>query len=113
MTGLLRKAGKGDKISRVQDKEFGEMPKLRDENFDQISRVQDFLFGGANSGLQEGSCQGVLPRASAASVLVPTLSHSHPPASAGDPPTLEALTKKNYNPAACGMKSTFTERQTK
>ena len=46
------------------------------------------LFGGANGGLLEGSCQGVLPRTSAASVLVPTVSHSHPPASAGDPPRL-------------------------
>ena len=46
------------------------------------------LFGGANDRLWEGSCQGVLPRTSAASVLVPMVSHSHPPASAGDPPTL-------------------------
>ena len=37
------------------------------------------LFGGANGGLWEGSRQGVLPRTSAASVLVPTVSHSHPP----------------------------------
>ena len=33
-------------------------------------------------------CQGVLPRTSAASVLVLMVRHSHPPASAGDPPTL-------------------------
>ena len=47
------------------------------------------LFGGANGGLQEGSCQGVLPRTSAASVLVPTVSHSpQTHTSAGDPPTL-------------------------
>ena len=46
------------------------------------------LFGGANGRLWEGSHQGVLPRTSAASVLVPAVSHSHPPASAGDPPTL-------------------------
>ena len=37
------------------------------------------LFGGANGGLWEGSRQGVLPRTSAASVLVPVVSHSHPP----------------------------------
>ena len=37
------------------------------------------LFGGANGGLREGSCQGVLPRTSAASILVLTVSHSHPP----------------------------------
>ena len=37
------------------------------------------LFGGANGRLWEGSCQGVLPRTSAASVLVPTVIHSHPP----------------------------------
>ena len=36
------------------------------------------LFGGANGGLWEGSRQGVLPRTSAASVLVLTVSHSHP-----------------------------------
>ena len=36
------------------------------------------LFGGANGGLSEGSRQGVLPRTSAASVLVPAVSHSHP-----------------------------------
>ena len=46
------------------------------------------LFGGANGGLQEGSCQGLLPRTSAASVLVPVVSHSHTLASAGDLPTL-------------------------
>ena len=38
-----------------------------------------WLFGGANGGLWEGSHQGVLPRTSAASVLVPAVSHSHPP----------------------------------
>ena len=32
------------------------------------------LFGGANGRLREGSCQGVLPRTSAASVLVPMVS---------------------------------------
>ena len=37
------------------------------------------LFGGANGGLWEGSRQGVLPRTSAASVLVLTVRHSHPP----------------------------------
>ena len=37
------------------------------------------LFGEANGGLWEGSRQGVLPRTSAASVLVPVVSHSHPP----------------------------------
>ena len=37
------------------------------------------LFGGVNGRLQEGSCQGVLPRTSAASVLVPVVSHSCPP----------------------------------
>ena len=36
------------------------------------------LFGGANGGLWEASHQGVLPRTSAASVLVPVVSHSHP-----------------------------------
>ena len=36
------------------------------------------LFGGANGGLWEGSCQRPLPRTSAASVLVPRVSHSHP-----------------------------------
>ena len=36
------------------------------------------LFGGANGGLWEGSRQGVLPRTSAASVLVLTVRHSHP-----------------------------------
>ena len=46
------------------------------------------LFYGANCGLCEGSHQGVLPRTSAASFLVPTVSHSHPPTSAGDPPIL-------------------------
>ena len=44
-------------------------------------------FGGANGRLWEGSHQGVLPRTSAVSVLVPTVSHRHP-VSAGDPPTL-------------------------
>ena len=44
------------------------------------------LFGGANGGLQESSHQGVLPRTSAASVLIPMVSHSSPPTSAGDPP---------------------------
>ena len=43
------------------------------------------LFGGANGGLWEGSRQRVLPRTSAASVLVPTVSHSH------CPPLQEAL----------------------
>ena len=37
------------------------------------------LFGGANGRLREGSRQRVLPRTSAASVLVPTVSHSYPP----------------------------------
>ena len=36
------------------------------------------LFGGATDRLWEGSCQGVLPRTSAASVLVPTVKQSHP-----------------------------------
>ena len=36
------------------------------------------LFGGANGGLLEGSCQGTLPRTSAASALVLTVRHSHP-----------------------------------
>ena len=36
------------------------------------------LFGGANGGLRQGSRQGVLPRTSAVSVLVPMVSHSHP-----------------------------------
>ena len=36
------------------------------------------LFGGANDRLREGSCQGVFPRTSAASVLVPTVIHSQP-----------------------------------
>ena len=36
------------------------------------------LFGGTNGGLWEGSHQGALPRTFAASVLVPTVSHSHP-----------------------------------
>ena len=39
------------------------------------------LFGGAKDRLWEGSRQGVLPRTSAASVLVPMVSHSPP-----DPP---------------------------
>ena len=63
--------------------------------------------------LWEGSCQLVLPRTYAASVLVPTVSHTHPPtpSSAGDPPTLaDSRSKKNYNPATCGTKTTFTER---
>ena len=46
-----------------------------------------WLFGGANGGLWEGSCQGVHPRTSTASVLVLTVSQL-PPASSGDPPTL-------------------------
>ena len=37
------------------------------------------LFGGANDRLWEGSRQGVLPRTSAASFLVPTVKQSHPP----------------------------------
>ena len=37
------------------------------------------LFGGANGRLWEGSCQGVFQRTSAASVLVPMVSHSHHP----------------------------------
>ena len=37
------------------------------------------LFVGANGRLWEGSCQGVLLRTYAASVLVPVVSHSHPP----------------------------------
>ena len=45
------------------------------------------LFGGANDRLWEGSCQGVLPRTSAASVLVPKVSHSPPP----PPPLQETL----------------------
>ena len=36
------------------------------------------LFDGDNGGLWKGSCQEVLPRTSAASVLVPVVSHSHP-----------------------------------
>ena len=36
------------------------------------------LFGGANGGLLEGSRQGLLPGASAASVLVLTVRHSAP-----------------------------------
>ena len=36
------------------------------------------LFGGANGRLWEGARQVVLPRTSAASFLVPTVSHSHP-----------------------------------
>ena len=36
-------------------------------------------FGEANGGLREGLCQGVLPRTSAANVLVPMVSPSHPP----------------------------------
>ena len=43
------------------------------------------LFGGTNGRLWEGSRKGVLPRTSAASVLVPTVSHSH------HPPLQEAL----------------------
>ena len=35
------------------------------------------LFSGANGGLWEGSCQGVLPKFSAASVLVLTVRYSH------------------------------------
>ena len=45
------------------------------------------LFGGANDRLWEGSGQGVLPRTSAVSVLVPTVSHSHHP----PPPLQETL----------------------
>ena len=37
------------------------------------------LFGGANGRLWEGSHQGVLPRTSAASVLVPMVKQSQPP----------------------------------
>ena len=37
------------------------------------------LFGGANGRFWESSHQGVLPGTSAASVLVPTVSHHHPP----------------------------------
>ena len=37
-----------------------------------------WLFGGANGGLWVGSHQGVLPRTSAASVLVLMVRHSHP-----------------------------------
>ena len=37
-----------------------------------------WLFGGANGRLWEGSRQGVLPRTSAASVLVLMVRHSHP-----------------------------------
>ena len=37
------------------------------------------LFGGANDRLWEGSRQGALPRTSAATVPIPTVSHSHPP----------------------------------
>ena len=36
------------------------------------------LFDGANGGLQEGSCHRVLPRTSAACVLIPAVSHIHP-----------------------------------
>ena len=46
------------------------------------------FFGGVNSRLWEGLHQGVLPSTSAASVLVPVVSHGFPTASAGDPPTL-------------------------
>ena len=42
------------------------------------------LFGGPNVGLCEGSSQGVFPRMSAASFLVPVVSHSLFPTSAGD-----------------------------
>ena len=45
-------------------------------------------YSGANGRFQEGSHQWILPRTSAASVLVPMVSHNHPPTSAGDPPTL-------------------------
>ena len=37
------------------------------------------LFGGTNGRLWEGLRQRILPRTAAASVLVPTVSHSHPP----------------------------------
>ena len=37
------------------------------------------LFGGVNCRLWEGSHQGVLPRTSAASVLIPTVKQSHHP----------------------------------
>ena len=37
------------------------------------------LFGGANGRLWVGSCQGVLPRTSAASVLVLTVRQKYPP----------------------------------
>ena len=46
------------------------------------------IFGGANGRLWEASHQWVLPRTSAASVLFPAVSHSHPSTSAGDPLTL-------------------------
>ena len=36
------------------------------------------VFGEANGGLWESSGQGILPGPSAASVLVPAVSHSHP-----------------------------------
>ena len=45
------------------------------------------LFSKANGRLLDGSRQGVLPRTSAASVLVLRVRHSHP-CSAGDPLTL-------------------------
>ena len=40
---------------------------------------QTWLFGGVNGGLWVGSCKGALPRTSVASVLVPMVSHNHPP----------------------------------
>ena len=46
------------------------------------------LFGGAIGGLWEGSCKGVLPRTSAASVLVLTVRQSHPLPLQETPPTL-------------------------
>ena len=44
----------------------------------QLSTGAHRLLGGANGGHWESSHQGVLPRTSVASVLVPVVSHSHP-----------------------------------
>ena len=61
------------------------------------------LFGGANGGLQEGSCQWGLPRTAAASVLCPCSEPQLPPTSAGDPPILAG----RFGPVSYGFTAFF------
>ena len=61
------------------------------------------LFGGANGRLLEGSRQGVLPRTSAASVLVPTVKQSQPPPLQETPPNTSRYVWFNLPQGHCSF----------